>query len=46
MVFSNIVTPETLSSKNDISSGLKIVHVPPDDAAIKYKPHQTQKSPK
>ena len=46
MVFSNSVTPETFSSRNEISSGLKIVHVAPPDAAIKYKPHQTQKSPK
>ena len=44
--FSSSVTPETLISRNDIKSGLTIVHAAPPAKAIRYRPHQTQASPK
>ena len=42
IVFSSSETPETLSSKSDIASGLKSVHQAPPAAAMRYSPHHTQ----
>ena len=44
--FSSSVTPDTLSSSTDITSGPTMLHQAPAESASSYRPHHTQKSPK